>query len=99
MASSKILLKDQQRKDGTYPITIRIINGRKVKYTSTGYSVKQTQFKEGMEGWVIKHPDAMLINAAIEAKRKRIMEAYYRADIEGIDQSQVNIRGTFFRLL
>lgn len=102
MASIKIVLKmNQPRKDGTIPILIRVTAGRRSKYFSTGYSVKENQFRDGSENWVVKHPDAILINAAIEAKRSKLAEKVYLADIEGTDIDVDEIgskksKGTFF---
>lgn len=106
MATTKVLLKTAQpKKDGTIPILIRVIANRKPKYISTGYSVKEFQFREGQDNWVIKHVDSVLINAAIESKRSKIAESIYLADIEG---RQVDVedfgkqkkgRGTFFTAL
>lgn len=101
MASIKILLKDQQKKDGTYPIVIRVIIGRKPKYFSTGYSVKESQFKDGL---VIRHSDCVLINRAIETKRASIATEIYKADI---DQRKIDVedlgrkrgKGTFLAAL
>ena len=75
-------LPHQTKKDGTCPILFRLTQGRKSKYIKTGYSVKPYQFKEGLENWVVKHPDALLINAAIESKRSAMMENIIHADIE-----------------
>lgn len=102
MASIKIVLKSNQpRKDGTIPVLIRVTAGRRSKYFSTGYSVKETQFRDGPENWITKHPDAILINAAIEAKRSKIAEKIYLADIDGTDIDIGEIgskksKGTFF---
>lgn len=102
MASIKIVLKDQQKKDGTYPILIRVIIGRKPKYFSTGYAVKSSQFKDGL---VIRHPDLVLINRAIETKRAAIAEQVYLADIEGkaIEVDELGFskkpKGTFLNAL
>lgn len=83
MGTLKIVLKSNQpKKDGTIPILIRVTIDRKVKYISTGYSVKEHQFKEGQENWVSRHPDAKLINAAIEVKRSEIAEKLLRSDID-----------------
>lgn len=84
MASSKILLRGAEKLNGTFAVFIRVTHNRKTFFKSTGYSVRPNQFKEGLENWIIKHPDAVLMNRAIEAQRSRIMEAYYRSDIEGI---------------
>lgn len=81
MASIKILLReDQPKKDGTYPVLIRVIVDRQVKYFSTGHSVKKTQFRDGE---VIHHPDQVLINASIEGKRSALSSQILKADIEG----------------
>lgn len=102
MASVKVVLKENQpKKDGTIPILIRVIAGRRSKYFSTGYAVKPSQFREGLENWVVKHNDAVLINAAIETKRAKLAETIYLADIEGKkidveDLGNKKPRGTFF---
>lgn len=84
MASIKVILKENQpKKDGTIPVLIRIIAGRKAKYISTGYAVKEFQFRPGTDNWIIKHPDCVLMNAAIETKRAAIAGKFYMADIEG----------------
>lgn len=83
MASIKLVLRlSQPKKDGSYPILIRVINERRVKYISTGYAVKEHQFREGQDNWVTRHPDAILINAALEVKRSEIAEQIYKSDID-----------------
>lgn len=70
MASVKVLLKiNQPKKDGTYPILIRVISNRVTRYFSVGHSVKESQFKDGV---VVRHPDLVLINRAIEKKRSEL---------------------------
>lgn len=101
MGTIKIVLKtNQPKKDGTIPILIRVTIKRSVKYFSTGYSVKEHQFRDGQENWVTRHPDAKLINAAIEVKRSEYAEKLFRADIDGknIDISELNSKTgkTFF---
>lgn len=106
MASVKLILKkNQPKKDGTIPILIRVTNKRKVKYISTGYSVKEHQFKEGTDSWVIRHPDSVLINAALEVKRSTLSETIYKADIANVDldvdmlDTKKKKTGTFFTAL
>ena len=94
MASLKILLKEAQpKKDGTYPILIRITIDRKSRYISTGYAVKKSQFKEGLENWIVKHPDAYLINAGLEKKRAALMAKVYQADIDGTELDVKDVSG------
>lgn len=102
MATIKIVLKESQpKKDGTLPVLIRVISGRRAKYFSTGYSVRLNQFREGSENWIVRHPDCVLMNRAIETKRAKLAETIYLADIEGreIDVEDFRpkkSRGTFF---
>ena len=66
MPSAKILLRTyQQKKDGTYPIVLRIYDGRRVRFQYTKYSVRKDQFRDVDRRWVVKHPDAALINAEL----------------------------------
>ena len=85
MTTLKIIIRtDQPKKDGTYPIVFRITTDRKVKVISSGMSVKLNQFKEGEGNWVIKHSDALLMNAALERKRSELAFTIYKADINGV---------------
>jgi site-specific recombinase XerD len=102
MSSVKVVLKvGQPKKDGTIPILLRVIAKRRAKYFSTGYSVKESQFRPGQENWVVKHPDSVLINAAIESKRAKLAETLYLADINNQeidvdDLGNKKPKGTFF---
>lgn len=103
MATIKFVLKtNQPKKDGTIPILLRVIVDRKTKYISTKYAVKEYQFKDGTDNWVIKHPDAALINAALELMRSEVAEQAYKADIDRkrLDIAALGKRkatsGTFF---
>lgn len=60
-----------------------MIIDRRIKYFSTGYAVKEKQFRSGSENWIVHHPDAILINRAIEVKRAELAERIYKADIAG----------------
>lgn len=77
MSSIKVILRDTPRKDGTHTVLIRLIADRKTKYIPTGCHVKPNQFKDGE---VIRHPDAMLMNATIERKRGECAEIIYSPD-------------------
>lgn len=78
-----VQLAHQEKKDGTIPILFRITKNRKSTYLKAGYAVKANQFREGLERWVYNHPDATLINAALEKKRSDLMHQVITADIEG----------------
>ena len=61
------------KKDGTFPIVIRVFANNKNTFEYVGYSVLETQFRDKPGSWVYKHPDALLINNKIEAKRKEVL--------------------------
>lgn len=72
MSSLNIVLHSHEKKDGTHSILFRLIIDRKIKYLASGYSVKESQFKEGLSDWVRKHPDAKLINRNLELRRMEL---------------------------
>jgi integrase/recombinase XerD len=83
MATLKIILRTTHKKnDGTFPIVFRLTENRQSKIIVTGFAVKENQFKDGI---VIKHPDSVLINNAIEIKRSALMANIINANVQGID--------------
>lgn len=72
MATVKAVLNQKyQSKDGTYPIVIRLIDGRRQRLHSTGHKVSERFWDAENEEVIRKHPDAPIINADIdEAKLK-----------------------------
>lgn len=84
-ATIKIVqLKHQIKKDKTIPILIRVTIDRKSTYKKTGYSVKENQFREGVDNWVVGHPDAILLNAAIEKLRHQLSTTILTAQISDV---------------
>ena len=71
MASVKIVLrKEKQKKDGTYPLAIRIIKERRVKYIHTDQSI-DIKFWDDSERRVKKsHPNSRRLNSYLLAKLK-----------------------------
>ncbi|WP_414647081.1 Arm DNA-binding domain-containing protein [Chitinophaga sp.] len=83
MATISVILKTHRKKqDGTFPICIRVTEKNKTRYKYVGYSVTELQFKEGLNGWVRKHPDSVLINTIIESERTKIQEKLTRLVLE-----------------
>lgn len=62
--ATAVLNSRYQSKDGTYPIVIRLIDGRKQLLHSTGYKVKEKYFKSGQV--TPEHPDCDIINSVID---------------------------------
>ncbi|WP_075342499.1 tyrosine-type recombinase/integrase [Tenacibaculum agarivorans] len=71
MASVKVVLrKEKQKKDGTYPLAIRIIKDRKPKYIHTDQSI-DIKFWDSNERRVKKsHPNSKRLNNYLLAKLK-----------------------------
>lgn len=66
MATATVLLNTRYKsKNDTYPIVIRISDGKKQMLYNTGYKVLKEQFKNGE---VKKHVDALIINSRIDEK-------------------------------
>ncbi|MDB5200524.1 MAG: hypothetical protein JWO92_2487 [Chitinophagaceae bacterium] len=90
MPTAHVLLKkDYESKNNTYPIIIRLKDGKKVKVHNTKYKVKESQFKNGV---VSKHGDADLINSVISDKVNKAKK--YFADCV-INERPVNLNAVF----
>lgn len=96
MAIVKVMLKKHhQGKDGSFPITIYTYE-RKPQYIYTGYRVREDQFKDGR---IVKHPDAVLLNAKLEDFRAKIVRGIVPGVgyVQGAAQGQAN--GSFSEYL
>lgn len=71
MATSfHFFLKQRQKKNGDYPIYLRITNNRKHKYVSTGISLSDKQWNPLEEKVRKSHPNYKTLNEILEAKIK-----------------------------
>lgn len=73
MATTKAVLMTQKVKtDGTYPVYIRIWEGNKGKFISTGYAVAKQDWDD--EAMMVKktNPQADVINAVIRKKQRLV---------------------------
>lgn len=62
MASIKIVLKKDQRADGTYPLVIRITKDRKSSHVYLDYSVKDTDWDKAAQRVKKSHPNHVRMN-------------------------------------
>jgi site-specific recombinase XerD len=60
-----VLRKNYKNKNQQYPLVIRICDGKKQLVHSTGYNLKEHQFKNNQ---VVKHEDAHQINSKVSEK-------------------------------
>jgi integrase/recombinase XerD len=85
-----ILNKRYKSKDDTYPIIIRLINGRDIKLHPTGYKVREKYWHDGE---VTKaHPDSDIINSVIDELIRKAKR--YFADCQ-IREIPINLRQVF----
>ena len=80
--ANAILYTRYQSKDGSYPIVIRLINGRKQKLHPVGHKVLERSFKDGYV--VDKHPHADIINSVIDAELAKAKRYFSDCKIKGI---------------
>lgn len=71
MASVKVILrKEKQKKDGSYPLAIRIIKDRKVHYIHTDQSIDQKYWDESERRVKKSHPNSARLNNYLLTKLK-----------------------------
>ena len=68
MSSLKIILRKEQKKDGTYPLTIRVTKDRKSSYIYLDYSVKDTDWDQVLQRVKKSHPNHARLNNYIIKK-------------------------------
>lgn len=69
MTIKPVLKTSYKSKDGTYPICIRVIDGKKLTWIKTKYRATKAQWAAGK---LIKHPDAGDINIELQAMVNRL---------------------------
>lgn len=63
MASIKIILwKHDQKKDGTFPLAIRITQNRKTRYVFTGKYIRENEWNENLSKVKKSHPNSVRLN-------------------------------------
>lgn len=68
------LRKDFQKKNGEYPIYLRITHNRKHKYISTGVSVLEKHWNPEKEIIRKNHPNASVLNETLRNKRRQVLK-------------------------
>ncbi len=98
MASSKILLyKSKQKKDGTYPIALRIIKDRKVKYIFFSIWIKEEYWNKEDLRVRKSHPNAARINNLILKKLSEADDLLLDADTNHKDVSSAQVKKSIKR--
>jgi integrase/recombinase XerD len=88
MATIKAVLKPDKKKDGTFPIVIRITKDRKTSYVPIGYSASQDQWDSGRGHVRKKYTNSVWLNALID---HRIAELSRNAIELETDKPEVSV--------
>lgn len=67
-ATTKIVLRQKQKKDGTYPLAIRITKDRKTSFIHLGISLHENQWDEEAQTVKKSHPNSTRLNQFIKKK-------------------------------
>lgn len=70
-ATTKIVLRQKKKKDGTYPVALRITKDRKASFIHLGFSLHAHQWDEDAQAVKKSHPNSTRLNQLI---RKKIAE-------------------------
>jgi site-specific recombinase XerD len=83
MATVKAILNTKYKsKDGTYPIVLRLINGKQQKLHPTGHKIKPSYWKDGQVS--PKHEDAEIINSTIDEELLKAKRYFADCKIKSI---------------
>jgi integrase/recombinase XerD len=69
MATIKVVLRKKAKKDGTFPLAIRITKDRKTSYIYLGHDVKSEDWIENEQRVKSSHPNSKRLNNLILAKK------------------------------
>ena len=105
MASTKVILRKKENKDGTFPLAIRITKDRKSSFIHIGHSIKEKDWDEINRKVKKSHPNSTRLNNLISQKVAEIGDKLLDLEIQKKDTStQVikrhikhsNSKSTFF---
>jgi len=105
MSSAKIIMRKNKSKDGSYPMTVRIIKDRRTSYIYLGHNLKTTDWDPIKQLVKKSHPNSARLNnlfakRVIEANDKLLDMESHRTDTSStaIRRSIVSKKkGTFFK--
>lgn len=82
------LRKDFQKKNGEYPIYLRITHNRKHKYMSTGVSVLDKHWNSDKETIRKNHPNASVLNETLRNKRSQVQKVQSELSKNGSESAK-----------
>ena len=105
MGALKVILKKDKKKDGTYPLSIRITKDRATRYILIGHSVLQKDWDEINQKVKKSHPNSARLNNVISSKYAEAYDKLLEMETKKKDVSTQTIKkglessktGTFFK--
>ena len=92
MASTKIVLRKKQNKDGTYPLALRITKDRKSSFVHLGHHI-QDSFWDAEKGRVKKsHPNSVRLNNLLSKKLAEAEDNLIDLEVQKNDVSSAAIK-------
>ena len=93
MATVKVILwKHQQKKDGTFPLRLRLTKSGKVSYSSLGYSVKPSEFNDGEGRVKPNHVNSVRLNNLITKRIAEVEAASLELEAQDTDTTLRQIK-------
>lgn len=91
-SSLKIVLKKDKKKDGTYPLAIRITKDRATSYILIGHSIKTTDWDSIAQKVKKSHPNSTRLNNVISNKFTEAQNKLLELEAQKQDTSSVVIK-------
>ncbi len=93
MASIKIILyKSNKKSDGTYPVVIRVIQGRKAVYHQLGCYLKPSEWDEKMSVVKKSHPNSVRLNHSFLKKLTEVSAVFLDANNNDVQLTKKQIK-------
>jgi len=98
MSSVKIILRQKQNKDKTFPLAVRITSGRKASYMYIGQNIKETEWDEVNQRVKKSHPNSARLNNFLLTKlaeaNDKLLELETKKDVVSAKTIKRQIRPT-----
>ena len=92
MASTKIVLRKKQNKDGTYPLALRITKDRKSSFVHLGHHIQETFWDEEKSRVKKSHPNSVRLNNLLSKKLAEAEDNLIDLEVQKNDVSSAVIK-------
>jgi len=92
MASTKIVLRRKQNKDGTYPLALRITKDRKSSFVHLGHNIQETFWDEEKCRVKKSHPNSVRLNNLLSKKLAEAEDNLIDLEVQKNDVSSAAIK-------